>query len=284
MSNKCMMHRIKPSFVLIVFLFELIFLIPTKSFAVDDPEVQLSEVGVVNHLGEHIDFTAKFTDTSGREQSLRELAVKDRPLIIVPAYFGCPRLCGLVLDGVVELLNSLTLVLGKDFTVVTVSFDPDDTPARALDRENSIKAKLKPELDKSAWHFLVGSKENTSALMEKLGFRFKKDGADFSHTAAIFFLTPRGELSQYLAGITFDPKVSRLMLVDSSQGTVGTAFDQAFLFCFRYDHLAGKYVWISYSIMRLGGVLTLSFLIFLIYRLRRRELAARKGLATSLNN
>ena len=127
----------------------------------------------------------------------------------------------------------------------------------------------------------LGEAQVTAGLMDKLGFQVKPDGeADFSHTAAIFFITPRGEISQFFAGIEFDPKSARMALVEASQGAIGGLLDQVFLFCFRYDHMHGRYVWVSFSIMRIGGLLTLSFLSLLIYRLWRKERVG-KGLAST---
>lgn len=244
---------------------------PLSCLALSEPEADLAQVGVVNHLGQKIDLNAQFTDSRGQATTIGSLVRKDRPAIIVPAYYQCPRLCGLVLEGVKKLLNSINLTLGKDFTVITVSFDETDTAETALNREGFIKGGLASGVDASGWHFLFGSKENVSQLMETLGFRYKRDGDDFSHSAAIFFVTPQGEVSQYFAGIDFDPKSTRAALVDASRGTIGTVFDQVFLFCFRYDHMQGKYVWVAFNIMRTGGLLTLSFLAILIYRLWRRE-------------
>jgi len=242
------------------------------ALAMDDPKTGLSEVGVNAELGKKIDLSLQFTDEDGKAVTLRELMLPKRPLVIVPAYYGCPRLCGLLLTGVSELLNSLELSLGKDFSVATVSFNPRNTAKDATQRAAEFRAKLtKGGIDGGAWHFLVGAPDNINTLMRSLGFRYQPDGEEFSHTAAIFLITPSGELSQYLAGISFDGSVARRALVDASQGSIGTLMDQVFLFCFRYDHLQGKYVWAAVGAQRVGGGLTLSFLVWLIYRLWSRE-------------
>ncbi len=245
---------------------------PLANAAITDPEQGLKEVGVVPSLGQQVDLNAEFIDEHGHSVTLAALMVPGRPMIIVPAYYSCPRLCGLLLNGVVELLSQISLQLGTDFSIVTVSFNPEDTVERAAANAQGFRAKLTGQNAPGAgWHFLLGSKENTSALMKSLGFQYQKDGEEFSHTAAIFLLTPNGVISQFFAGISFRPNDVRYGLIDASRGAIGSAIDQVFLFCFNYDHIAGKYVWAAFGIMRLGGILTLSFLGFLIYRLYQAE-------------
>lgn len=240
--------------------------------ALEDPQAGLAEVGIKAELGRKIDLSLKFTNENGQPVALRDLVLPNRPLVIVPAYYGCPRLCGLLLNGVSELLNSLTLSLGSDFSVATVSFNPRNTAADANQRAAEFRGKLTAAgANKSAWSFLVGAPDNINALMHSLGFQYQPDGEEFAHTAAIFLITPSGELSQYFAGISFDGAVVRRALVDASQGSIGTFVDQVFLFCFRYDHLQGKYVWAAVGAQRIGGAITLSFLVWLIYRLWSRE-------------
>ena len=249
---------------------------PQFAFALEDPKVGLAEVGVKAELGKKIDLGLRFIDETGKEVSLKELFIPSRPLIVVPAYYGCPRLCGLLLDGVSDLLNQIELALGSDFTVATVSFNPRNTAEDAAKIAQEFRAKLtNGQQNAQRWHFLAGNKENIDPLMHSLGFQYQPDGEDFSHTAAIFLITPSGELSQYMAGISFDPGVVRRALVEASAGSIGTLMDQVFLFCFRYDHLQGKYVWAAVGAQRIGGILTLSFLVWLIYRLWSRERRTR---------
>lgn len=241
--------------------------------AITDPEQELKEVGIVPMLGGRIDLAAQFVDDNGAQTTLGSLMVPGRPLIVVPAYYSCPRLCGLLLSGVTTLLSEISLNLGADFTVATVSFNPEDTAAKAALKAGEFRGRLTGANAERAknWHFLIGSKENTGALMRSLGFQYQKDGEEFSHTAAIFLITPAGQISQFFAGITFRPNDVRYGLVDASHGTIGSMIDQVFLFCFNYDHIAGKYVWAAFGVMRIGGILTLSFLAFMIYRLYTAE-------------
>lgn len=248
-------------------------LIPLQaSFALEDPAAGLAKVGVQAQLGSKLDLSLKFTDELGQTRTLREFILPQRPLIIAPVYYGCPRLCGLLFNGVTELINKQVLNLGSDYSVLTISFEPKDTVASALAHANKFRGQLtKSGINPEKWHFLIGEQASIDGVMKSIGFNYEPDGVDYSHTAAIFFITPNGELSQYLAGISFDSEVVRRSLVEASQGAIGSVIDQVFLFCFRYDHLQGKYVWAAFGVMRLGGLLTLLFLALLIYRLWRKD-------------
>ena len=249
---------------------------PVAVLSLESPGSELSKVGIHATLGTKLDLSLPFTDSDGKAVTLRELVPKNRPAVIIPAYYDCPRLCGMLQSGVSELLNKIELNLGPDFTVISASFNPEDTVAKAAERAKQFRTSLtKSGIDTNAWHFLIGSQSSIDGLMQRLGFEYQKDDGEYAHTAAIFMVTPNGELSQYLAGITFDPSTARYALVEASQGNIGTALDQVFLFCFRYDHLQGKYLWAAFSVMRLGGFLTLSFLAFLIYRLWYGERRSR---------
>ena len=254
-------------------------LIPLQaSFAVEDPASGLAKVGVQAQLGSKLDLSLKFTDERGQTRTLREFFIPQRPIIIAPVYYGCPRLCGLLFNGVTELINKQTLNLGSDYSVLAVSFDPKDKVSNALAHAEKFRGQLtKAGINPEKWHFLIGEQSSIDGVMKSIGFNYEADGADYSHTAAIFFITPNGELSQFLAGISFDPEVVRRSLVEASQGAIGSVIDQVFLFCFRYDHLQGKYVWAAFGIMRLGGLLTLLFLALLIYRLWRKDRSVSGG-------
>jgi protein SCO1/2 len=269
-------------FRLVAVLLSLLLFAGSAVAAVTDPEQELKEVGVTPKLGTQINLDATFQDEDGNPVTLRSLVLPNRPIVIVPAYYSCPRLCGLLLNGVTTLLSEISLKLGEDFSVVTVSFNPDDTVERAKNNAVGFREKIiGSNAPGQEWHFLIGAKETTAELMSSLGFKFQKDGEEYSHTAAIFVLTPDGVLSQFFAGISFAPNVVRYGLVDASKGAIGSAIDQVFLFCFNYDHIAGKYVWAAFGIMRLGGVVTLAFLAFLIYRLYQAERARRRNEVSS---
>ncbi len=252
----------------ILFVFLIFF--PVTLLSVEKPQDELITVGITTVLGTKISSELIFTNSNGKEIALQELLNDQKPLIIVPAYYNCPRLCGLVMDGVADLISEVDLELGKDYRVATVSFSPEEEFDLAKAKKAFFKRKL-PKQNISGWNFLVGKEGNISKLMNQLGFKFKKDGKDFSHSAAIFLISPNAKLSQYFTGIQFSPWDLKLALIEASQGGIGSLIDQVVLYCYRFDPTKGKYTPFAFNIMRLGGTITLLFLGGLIIQLMRRD-------------
>jgi protein SCO1/2 len=237
--------------------------------AIEQPgEVLNKDVGIFTQLGAQVDISAAgFTDVNGRRGALKDFSSPGKPILIAPVYFKCPRLCGLLLDGVYALLSEISLEISKDFSVLVVGFDPTETPADAKAVMNKFNARLTGDAARHASdiQFLVGDEVSTARLMDELGFKFMRDGKDFAHSAAVMILTPGGEISQYFTGITFPSWDVRLSLVEASKGVIGTAIDHLLLYCFRFDPLQGKYTWAVIGMLRVGGALTLVGLALVFY-------------------
>jgi len=252
----------------------LMTLYPLKAPAVERPEEVINkEVGVFTQLGARVDLGRVFSDRRGVKKTLREFAVADKPLIIVPVYYKCPRMCGLILDGVITMLNQQTLKLGSDFSVLAVSFDPLETAADADASWSKFNERLIGDAARGgeAFRFLVGSDEDIIGLMRELGFKYLREGKDFAHSAAVMILTPTGEISQYFTGIQFSPWDVRLSLIEASQGKIGSAMDHLLLYCFRFDPLQGRYTWAVEGMLRVGGVLTLLGLALVYFFFARKR-------------
>jgi len=247
--------------------------------AIERPEQVLDkEVGVFTELGTKVDLSRQFQNVDGERKPLRDFAQPGKPIVIAPVYYKCPRLCGLLLDGVYSLLNEISLKLSDDFSVLVVGFDPTETPQDASKVMSKFNARLTGDAAQrtSAIQYLIGGPEEVRGLMSELGFKYMKDGADFAHSAALMILTPTGEISQYFTGIMFSPWDVKLSLVEASKGGIGTAVDHLLLYCFRFDPLQGKYTWAVVGLLRIGGALTLVGLGIIYLLFGRRK--GRKGL------
>jgi protein SCO1/2 len=217
-------------------------------------------VDLEEQLGRRLDPSLAFTDMDGRRVRLGETITGDAPVVLVLAYYRCPMLCGLVLAGVVDGMNDLSLRLGKDYRALTVSFDPRDTPERArAKRASTLAALTAPAEGAAAWPFLVGGEAATRALADAVGFRYAYDARtdQYAHPAAIVILTPDGRVSRYLYGTSFLARDLRLALVEASQGRTGTIVDRVLLTCYRYDPATRAYGPFILGFMRLGGGITL---------------------------
>lgn len=249
---------------------------PTLAWSIERPaEVLDRNVGVFTELGTKVDLSRNFTDVHGETRQLKDFVAPGKPILIAPVYYKCPRLCGLLLDGVYNLLNEIPLKLSSDFSVLVVGFDPRETAQDAVKVMNKFNAKLIGDAARStsAIQYLVGGEPQVSGLMGELGFKYMRDGEDFAHSAALMILTPTGEISQYFTGIMFSPWDVRLALVEASKGGIGTAIDHLLLYCFRFDPLQGRYTWAVVGLLRVGGALTLLGLaaVYFFFVRRRRE-------------
>ncbi|MCO6436286.1 MAG: SCO family protein [Phycisphaerae bacterium] len=229
-----------------------------KSDRIESVPDELEGVGITEHLGTKIPLALTFTDSEGRTFKLADAFDGKRPVVLNLGYYGCPMLCGLVLDGLLDAMKEIPLSVGKDYVVLTLSIDPTEKAVIArMGKQKAIQKLGQPEAA-AAWQFLSGDAENIQKLTDAVGWGFKwnERRQEFAHTAALVVLTPDGVVSRYLYGVQFPPKTLRLSLVEASEGKIGSTLDQILLFCFHYDATDGTYSLAAMNVMRLAGVVT----------------------------
>lgn len=241
----------------------------------------LRDVGFEQRLGESIPLDLVFRDEAGQTVRLGDY-FGTRPVILTMAYYNCPMLCGLVLDGLAQSLRGLRFNLGEQFVVVTVSFDPREIPAHATaKKDQSLRSYARPGAAEG-WHFLTGEETSIRQLTQAVGFRYAYDAENrqFAHAAGLVVLTPQGEIARYLYGIEFAPKDVRLALVEASAGQIGSPVDQLLLFCSRYDPTTGQYGLVIMNVLRLAGLMTVVVLggfLTVMFRRERQRIKDRRG-------
>ncbi len=238
----------------------------------------LKNVGIEQHLSEQIPPELTFRDESGKTVRLGEYFGK-KPVILNLVYYNCPMLCGEVLSGLESALRILKFDVGKEFDVLTVSFDPRETPQMATAKKAEYIKRYGRAGADQGWHFLTGPQESIDSLTKAAGFQyqFNKDSGQFAHATAIMILTPEGKISQYYYGVEFAPKDLRLGLIQASDNKIGTVVDQVLLYCYHYDPQTGKYGAVITRILRLSAVATMLCVGLLIVVMSRRGSANRKG-------
>lgn len=231
----------------------------------------LKSVGIQQNLNQQIPPDLMFTDDLGRTVRLGDYFGK-RPMILNLVYYNCPMLCNEVLSGLENSLRMMKFDVGKEFDVLTVSFDPRETPEMAAQKKSVFLKRYKRPGAEQGWHFLVGRQDAIHALTEAAGFQYEYDEQtkQFAHASAIMILTPQGKIAQYYYGIEYPPKDLRLGLVEAGQGEIGSVVDQLLLYCYHYDPNKGKYSAIVMRIVRLAGVATMLSLGALIFLMARR--------------
>jgi protein SCO1/2 len=194
-------------------------------------------------------------------------------VILNLAYYTCPMLCTLVLNGVVDAMNAVGFEQGRDFVNVVVSIDPEETPELARAKKASYLRAYKRPVSGDDWHFLVGRQENIAPLAGAVGFgyRYEPESDQFLHTVGTFLCTPDGRVSRYLHGIEYEPQTFRLSLLQAAQGKIGTPLDRLVLYCYHYDAEAGRYAPVALRLVRAGGALTLLAISIFLMALRLGE-------------
>ncbi|HPR64486.1 MAG TPA: SCO family protein [Thermoanaerobaculia bacterium] len=230
----------------------------------------MPEVGIVEKLGDTIPLDATFFDESGNEVKLKEII--DKPTILSLVFYNCPGICGPLLNGESDVFDKVTLEPGKDFQLVTISFDPKDTPDLAEKKKaNYLKTFTRP-FPPEGWRFLTGTEENIHRVTDAVGFYYKKDGDNYLHAAALIALSPDGKIVRYIYGISFLPFDMKMAITEASEGRVGPTISRVLLFCFSYDPKGKTYV---FNVLKVTGSLTMvfgaMFVIWLIVTTRRHR-------------
>jgi protein SCO1/2 len=245
----------------------------------------LREVGIEQHLDAPLPLDATFRDETGRNVRLGDY-FSDKPVIVALVYYRCPMLCTQVLNGFLKSSQAMPLEIGRDFEVVTVSFDSRETPELAAAKKNHYARAYRRDGADKGWHFLTGDQQAIDRLTEAIGFRYHYDppSNQFAHASGIVIATPEGRLARYLYGIEYSPHDLRLGLVESAAGRIGSPVDQVLLLCYHYDPLTGQYGLAIAGVLRAAGtvtVLALGGFLFVMYRRERRRPRLVRGAAAS---
>jgi protein SCO1/2 len=236
----------------------------------------LEEVGIAQRLGESVPMDLSLVDEDGRPVRLGDL-LGGKPAILSLVYYDCPMLCTLVLDGLVSSLRTISLDVGTEFRVITVSIDPEETPALAAAKKDTVLAAYGRAGAATGWRFLTGDATSIRRLADAVGFRYRYDPAtgEFAHASGVTVLTPEGRIARYLLGIAYAPRDVRLALVEASRGEIGSLADHLLLYCYRYDPATGRYGASVLLLVRALGIATVAGLTVFVIRSRRREARAR---------
>jgi len=239
----------------------------------------LTNVGIEQHLDAQVPADLAFTDDTGHPVKLGDYFSK-KPLILNLVYYNCPMLCGEALAGLTGSMKMIKFDVGNEFEVLTVSFNPQETPQLAAEKKKDYLKRYGRPGAATGWHFLTGSPDSINALTKAVGFQYQYDAArnQYAHATAIMVLTPQGRISRYFYGVDFPPKDLRMGLVEASEGKIGNAVDQVLLYCYHYDPAAGKYGAVVSNMLKLGGALTILFIgVMILILIRLERIAPHRG-------
>jgi protein SCO1/2 len=239
----------------------------------------LDRIGFDQKLDAQLPLGLTFRDEDGRAVALGSYFGK-RPVILTLVYYNCPMLCTQTLNGLARGLKPLSLAVGQDFDIVTVSINPNEDPGLAALKKRAYLERYDRDGAERGWHFLTtGDKATIDALAQAVGFRYtyNPESGLYAHAAGLVLATPKGKVSRYFYGMDFPPRDLQFGLIEASAGRVGSPIARALLFCYDYDAASGKY---TVAIMRLTQVLGVATVVVLaaavaalLWRERRRAAA-----------
>ncbi len=252
-----------------------------------DTELPREFVGIdiEDKAGASLPGDVRLRTSEGRPVLLGDYVDGKRPVVLVLAYYGCPSLCSLVLNGAMNAMKGIRPSAGADYRFLVVSFDGRDTSEVAKAKRASYVGAYGRPTDAGSFEFFTGEAAEVRRLADAVGFRFRWDAAteQFAHAAGAFVATPDGRLSRTLYGVSFPPKDLELSLLEASGGKIGGALGRVLLFCFHYDPNARGYVLASMRLMQASGFVTLAVLaawLLHFWRIERRRTAREQATTT----
>jgi len=270
----------KPIFTLAIVLCAASVLAQTVPPAAGVPASEvpepLREIGFDQRLDQSLPLDLQFTDEHGRTVTIGDYFGK-RPVVLSFVYYGCPMLCLQSLNSLAAALGVLSEHPGRDFEVVSLSIDPRETPAMALEKKaHYVERSGKPSIA-AGWHYLTGTENNIKQLTGAAGFRYAWDEASqqYAHPAGLVVATAGGKVSRYLFGIEYGPHDLRLAVLDAMEGKIASPIKRVLLYCYHYDPANGRYTLAIMRVVRLAGaatVLSLGTLILVWIRRERRQI------------
>ncbi len=225
------------------------------------------------NLNAQVPLNLTFVDDEGKTVQLADYFNR-KPIVLTLNYYHCPNLCSLELDQLAQSMADLQWNIGDEYEVVTVSIDPRETTAEAVESKwERLRAYARPNTG-PGWHFLTGDQAAIASLTQAVGFHYVYDAKndEYEHPTGVIVLTPQGKIARYLYGVDFPEKDLRLALTEASQGKIGSPVEQILLYCYHYDPVLGRYSLAATNLVQAGGILTVIVLGGFLFVMFRRDL------------
>ncbi len=227
------------------------------------------QVGIVEKLDTVLSPGLIFRNESGDTVPLTSLV--DKPTILSLVYYDCPGICPAQLSGIADVVEKLGMELGKDYKIITVSFNEKDTPEMSVDlKKNYLRDHSRPRA--AHWIYLTGDSANIHALTNSVGYRFSPIGNDFMHPSCIIMLSPEAKVTRYLYGTSYLPFDVKMAIVEAQKGQSRPTINRVLEYCFSYDPEGRKY---TLQVTKVAATIIIFFaallFIFLIIRSSRKK-------------
>lgn len=254
----------------------LFFLAGTKNVLSQSTELVDSlsrDITIEQKLDKQVNLGLTFTNEAGETVPLGTYFGQEKPVILMLVYYGCPMLCGQVMQGAVKSLKQVPLDIEKDYEIVAVSINPDEDHELASKKKGSFVNLFNRDGADKGWHFLTSDSASVAQLADQVGFKYYYDEkmGQYAHSAGIMVLTPTGKVSKYFYGIEYNQQDLRLGLVEASEEKIGTLADKILLLCYQYDPTSGTYGFFITNLLKVVGSLTVVVLAGFIFMSLRKD-------------
>ena len=232
-------------------------------------------IGIDEKIGQFLPLDVEVIDETGKKILLSS-ASQGQPFILSLVYYECPNICGPLLSSLANVIEEISLTPGEDFKIISISFDPDETPDMARHKKENFFASFSRKIPKDSWRFFTATPESLKTIAESVGFKYKKVADEWVHSGAIMAISPDGKIARYLLGISFLPFDVKMALIEASEGRTGPTISRFLKYCFSYDPAGRQY---TFNILAVVGVVSLTtgfcFLIFLILTTKKKRITGQ---------
>jgi protein SCO1/2 len=222
--------------------------------------------------GQFVALDTKLVNENGDTVLLKN--VIDKPTILNLVYYECPGTCSPLMWGVSKFIDEVDLKPGKDYEVITISFDPSEKINLGIEKKASYVSTMKNKDAAKYWHFFVADSMNIVKLTKSVGFNYQKRNNQYIHPTGLIALGSDGKIIRYLRGIDFLPFDIKITMVEAAKGKIGPSINRLLAICYSYDTKGNQFV---FNVTRVSAIVILFFvfLLFLFLSLSRLKLKTR---------
>jgi protein SCO1 len=234
---------------------------------------QQMQVGFDEKQGQYVDMNVKLVNEAGDTVLLKD--VINKPTILNLVYFQCAGTCSPLMWGISKFIDGVDLQLGKDYKVITISFDPTEGIKLGINKKESYISTMKKKEEAKNWQFFVSDSADLAKLTQSVGFNYQKVNDQFVHPTGLIALAADGKIIRYLRGIDFLPFDIKITMVEAAKGNIGPSINRLLAVCYGYDSKGNQFVFnvTKVSAIVISFIVLLTFLILAFSRIKLKTKA-----------
>ena len=246
------MNKIKIPITLIVCLLSMTAYSQTTLFN------QQMQVGFDEKQGQYADLNVKLVNEAGDTVLLKD--VINKPTILDLAYYRCAGTCSPLMWGISKFIDGVDLQLGKDYEVLTISFDPSEGINLGINKKASYLSTMKKKDEAKNWLFFVSDSADIARLTKSVGFNYEKVNDQFVHPTGLIALAADGKIIRYMRGIDFLPFDIKITMIEAAKGKIGPSINRLLAVCYGYDSKGNGYV---FNVTRVSAIVIIFIVVVL---------------------